>query len=74
LYFLHAPEEIDVHANNVDDEIEKLGPEVSKVYFEAKEALSTSHDSRSEPFSTAARIVRAFWKKVRSSDLTPHSD
>jgi hypothetical protein len=47
---------------NVEEEIEKLGPEVSKIYFDAKETLTESQDSRSERFSAAARLVRAFWK------------
>jgi hypothetical protein len=62
-----------MHAPNVEEQIEKLGPEVSKIYFEAKEVLATSHDSRSERFSSAARIVRAFWKRVRSSHRKPDS-
>jgi hypothetical protein len=49
---------------NVEEEIVKLGPEVSKIYFDAKETLTTSQDSRSERFSAAAKIVRAFWKRV----------
>jgi hypothetical protein len=51
-----------------DDEIEKLGPEVSKIYFDSKETLIKSQDSRSERFSSAARIVRAFWKRVVPHD------
>ena len=59
---------------NVEEEIEKLGPEVSKIYFEAKEALAASQDSRSERFSVAARIVRAFWKRAVSSRSKPGPD
>jgi hypothetical protein len=59
---------------NVEEEIEKLGPEVSKIYFEAKEALATSQDSRSERFSVAARIVRAFWKRSVSRHRKPGLD
>jgi hypothetical protein len=54
-------------AFDTDDEIKKLGPEISKIYFDAKEVLATSQDSGSEQFSVAARIVRAFWKRVASS-------
>ena len=61
LDFLH-PEELMCTAN-VEEEIEKLGPEVSKIYFDAKETLATSQDSDSERFSRAAKIVRAFWKR-----------
>jgi hypothetical protein len=58
-------------ASNVEDEIEKLGPEVSNIYFDAKEALTDEQDSRSERFSAAAQIVRAFWKRIVSvRDLT----
>jgi hypothetical protein len=56
----------------VEEEIVKLGPEVSRVYFDAKETLTTAQDSRSERFSAAARIVRAFWKRVVSTNrVTP---
>lgn len=54
-------------AANVEEEIVKLGPKVSKIYFDAKETLTTEQDSRSERFSTSARIVRAFWMKVVST-------
>jgi hypothetical protein len=54
-------------APNVEEEIVRLGPEVSRVYFDAKETLTTEQDSRSERFSTSARIVRAFWMKVVST-------
>lgn len=47
-----------------EDEIEKLGPEVSKIYFDAKEVMVNAKDSNSEPFASAARIVRAFWKRL----------
>jgi hypothetical protein len=50
-------------AANVEEEIQKLRPEVSTIYFHAKEILTRSQDSRSERFSTAAKIVRAFWKR-----------
>lgn len=60
--------------DEVEDEIKKLGNEVSKIYFEAKEALATSHDSQSEGFSSAARIVRDFWSRVRSSHRKPDSE
>jgi hypothetical protein len=55
-----------MYAANVEEEIVKFGPEISKIYFDAKETLTTSQDSRSERFSAAARIVRAFWKRVVS--------
>ena len=59
-------------AANVEKEIVKLGPEVSKIYFDAKETLTTAQDSRNERFSAAARIVRAFWKRVVSTNrVTP---
>jgi hypothetical protein len=54
-------------SSDTDDEIKKLGPEISKIYFDAKEVLATSQDSKSEQFSAAARIVRAFWKRVASN-------
>jgi hypothetical protein len=52
---------------DVEQEIEKLGPEVSRIYFDAKHELATCQDSHSERFAAAARIVRSFWKKIRSS-------
>jgi hypothetical protein len=58
-------------APGVEEEIKKLDPEVSKIYFEAKEALATSQDSRSERFSIAARVVRAFWKRSFSNVASP---
>jgi hypothetical protein len=60
--------------DNVEDEIEKLGPGVSKIYFEAKEVLATLHDSRSERFSSAARIVRAFWNRSDQGIANPGPD
>lgn len=61
-----------MYAPNVEKEIVKLGPEVSRVYFDAKETLTTAQDSRSERFSAAARIVRAFWKRAVSTNrVTP---
>jgi hypothetical protein len=56
---------------DVEEEIKKLGPDVSKVYFEAKEELAKSQDSRSERFSFAARIVRAFWNKFHTRKTQP---
>jgi hypothetical protein len=53
-------------ASNVEQEIEKLDPEASRVYFEAKEILINTKDSNSERFAAAARIVRVFWKRVSS--------
>jgi hypothetical protein len=50
-------------ASNVEDEIVKLGDGVSEIYFSAKHELASMEDSRSERFSRAARIVRAFWKR-----------
>jgi hypothetical protein len=52
---------------DVEKEIEKLGPEVSRIYFDAKHELATCQDSRSERFAAAARVVRSFLKKFRSS-------
>jgi hypothetical protein len=52
-------------ASDIEDEIvEKLDPEVSKAYFEAKEILINTKDSNSERFAAAARTVRAFWELV----------
>jgi hypothetical protein len=53
-------------AKKLEEEIEKLGPEVSKIYFDAKHELTTAQDSHTERFATAARIVRAFWKRISS--------
>jgi hypothetical protein len=61
-------------APEVEEDIEKLGPEVSKIYFEAKETLATSQDSRSERFSVAARIVRAFWRRAVTNYRKPGPD
>jgi hypothetical protein len=52
--------------SKVEDEIAKLGGELSEVYFRAKNELARMQDSSSERFSTAALIVRAFWKRVGS--------
>jgi hypothetical protein len=54
--------------DSIEDDIEKLGPEVSKIYFDAKAELVNEQDSRSDRFAHAARIVRAFWKRLRSAD------
>lgn len=61
-------------APKVEKDIEKLGPEVSKIYFEAKQALATSQDSRTERFSVAARIVRAFWRRAVTNYREPGPD
>jgi hypothetical protein len=53
-------------ASHVENEIAKLGDEVSEIYFNAKHELASMQDSSSERFSRAARIVRAFWKRVES--------
>jgi hypothetical protein len=50
--------------SDVEKQIEKLEPEVSKIYFDAKEELVSGRDSSSERFAAAARIVRAFWKRI----------
>lgn len=60
-----------MYAPHVEEEIKKSEPELSKVYFKAKEELAKSQDSRSERFSLAARIVRAFWKKVHPPKTQP---
>jgi hypothetical protein len=52
---------------DVEKEIEKLGPETSQIYFDAKETLAREQDSKSESFSNAARIVRAFWKRITAN-------
>jgi len=52
---------------DVEKEIQKLGPETSKIYFDAKETLAREQDSKSESFSNAARIVRAFWKRITAN-------
>ena len=54
-------------ASNVEDLISDLDPEVSKIYFDAKDVLVNANDSNNERFSAAARIVRAFWKRVAST-------
>lgn len=53
-------------ASNAEEEIEKLGPELSQIYFYAKAELAKAQDSRSERFNTAGRIVRAFWRRLMS--------
>jgi hypothetical protein len=59
-------------AVNVEKEIVKWGPEVSKIYFAAKETLTRAKDSRNERLSAASRIVRAFWKSAASTTrVTP---
>jgi hypothetical protein len=58
-------------ASSVEDEIAKLGAGVSEIYFSAKHELASMQDSRSERFSRAARIVRAFWKRVGSPHGIP---
>jgi len=63
-------------ASNVEDLISDLDPEVSKIYFDAKDVLVNANDSNNERFSAAARIVRAFWKRVASTlrrDKDTHS-
>ena len=50
--------------HNVEQEIENLDPEVSKVYFDAKRELINSQNSRTERFARAAKIVRMFWKML----------
>jgi hypothetical protein len=47
--------------------ITDLDPEVSKIYFDAKDVLVNTKDSNDERLSAAARIVRAFWKRVTST-------
>jgi mRNA-degrading endonuclease RelE of RelBE toxin-antitoxin system len=51
----------------VEKEIEKLDPEISKIYFDAKHEMLNANDSRSERFTAAARIVRAFWKRISAN-------
>jgi hypothetical protein len=51
----------------VEEEIKKLGAEISRIYFDAKHELIQAQDSHGERFTAAARTVRAFWKKVQSS-------
>jgi hypothetical protein len=50
----------------VEEQISSLDPEVSKIYFDAKEEVINARDSRSERFSAASRILRAFWKLFHS--------
>jgi len=61
--------------SSVDDEIAKLGGELSEIYFNAKHELARMQDSSCEQFSAAAVIVRAFWKRVganrRGSSVCP---
>ncbi len=52
-----------MYASDLEKEIQKLDPQVSKIYFEAKHELIHAQDSHNERFASAARIVRAFWKK-----------
>jgi len=52
-----------MYASSVEDEIAKLGDEVSEIYFDSKHELVSLQDSRSERFSRAAKIIRAFWKR-----------
>jgi hypothetical protein len=54
-------------ASNVEELISDLDPEVSKIYFDAKDVLINASDSNNERFSAAARIVRAFWKRIAST-------
>jgi hypothetical protein len=56
-----------MYTPDVEKEIEKLDPEVSKIYFDAKREMLNARDSRSERFSAAARIVRAFWKRISAN-------
>jgi hypothetical protein len=49
---------------NVEEQIARLDPEVSKIYFDAKAELANAQDSHSERFASAARIVRAFWRRL----------
>lgn len=51
-------------ASNVEDLIADLDPEESKIYFDAKGVLVNAKDSNNERFSAAARVIRAFWKRV----------
>jgi uncharacterized protein (UPF0335 family) len=55
-----------MRARKVEDEIKKLGTEVSKIYFDAKDELANAQDSRNERSTTAARIVRAFRKRLEN--------
>lgn len=48
---------------DIEEQIAKMDPEVSKIYFDAKNQLITEQDSSSEQFASAARIVQAFWKR-----------
>lgn len=47
---------------DIEKQIAKMDPEVSKIYFDAKNQLVTEQDSSSEQFASAARIVQAFWR------------
>lgn len=51
----------------VEEEIKKLGLEISGIYFDAKRELIQAQDSHAKRFAAAARTVRAFWKKIESS-------
>jgi hypothetical protein len=48
---------------DIEKQIAKMDPEVSRIYFDAKNQLVTEQDSSSEQFASAARIVKAFWKR-----------
>ena len=53
-------------SHDIEKQIAELDPEVSKIYFEAKNELIATQDSTSERFAHAARIVKTFWKRVRA--------
>jgi hypothetical protein len=56
---------------DVEEEIKKLGPELSMVYFEAKEELAKSQDSPQPTILLPARLVRAFWNKFHPRKTQP---
>lgn len=53
--------QVKMKPSNIEQQIEKLDPKVSKIYFDAKHDLVNGHESYSEAFANAAQIVRAFW-------------
>ena len=53
-----------MHVPYVENQIIELGPEASRIYFDAKRYLINASDSCSEQFFEAARIIRVFWQMV----------
>lgn len=56
-----------MHAPYVENQIIELGPEASRIYFDAKRHLINASDSCNEQFFEAARTIRVFWRMVLQS-------